>query len=140
MEFTFPGGRLRHIAVPATAGNVATNQTPGSGKRWKVLSFRFTLVADVTVANRYLNVCMYSGTEILGTSYNSVVCVASATKRLSGIGGFAPTGAGMSEDAVVWMDPESWILEGTDILKINVAAGVAGDSYSGVFTVLDSPV
>ncbi len=138
MEFTFPGGRLRHITVAATAGNVNNNNSPGTGKRWKLLYARITLVADATVANRYIGVTIFSGAVQQISKASSGAIVATTTRVL----GLVPAGdAYASDDAsVVSITPDGWILEGSDFIRFSILSGVAGDSYSGVFTILESPV
>jgi len=141
MEYTALGGRLRHIAVPSTAGNlVYTALTPGSGFRWMLLYARLKLITDATVANRTLNIVPRDGSSNSLTSPRmSAVITASLTAYLSLVGSIGLIAGSYQDGSVFAIDPFSMIIEGSDFFQIDVSNGVAGDAYSGFITVLEVP-
>ena len=135
----FPGGKRRIIKIAATAGNVITNLSPGSGKRWLVLFGDLTLVCDATVATRYMQLSTTDGTN-LTQSFPGLAPVASETKNISYNQTVEHlTAVAVTADAHVAIG-NNIILEGADQLRITINAGVAGDSYSGFFVVLEVDV
>ena len=143
MQYVVLGGRLRRIAIAATAGNVATSLTPGVGYRWSVLALRVTLVCDATVANRNTRVRLMSaaGTTPYQSSRVSANVTASQTKTLHlEAGPLSNVGSGSYEsDVLMTHDRDAWSVEGAEQLKVDISAGVAGDSYSGTLSVLEMP-
>ena len=136
LALTYPGGQLKTITIAATAGNVVTDKTPGPRKRWVLLYGRVTLVLDATVADRYLDLQITDGTNILdGGLRNNVAFTASQTRFVS----FANyQGAGLNQNINDHARFQfGGILEGADQLRVKVASGVAGDSYSGFIRVLE---
>lgn len=133
-------GRIRVIAVPATAGNVAyTALTPAAGKRWYTLGFYLTLVNDATVANRtvfaYREVT--AGTLRLCSARYTGSLAASVTGYWS-LGGRSGMTTGASRDGYVHEhDPQVETLGYGERWYIGVANGVAGDSYSGRIVILE---
>jgi len=137
-----PGGRKRTIAIAATGGDVTTNLSPGTGKRWVVLYGKIILVADANAANRYPAWFITDGTTvILDLGKKNTAVTAGLTKSM-GISTRESEGA---EDVTASLDsemmlPEPTILEGADQLRITILAGLAGDSYSGNVVVMEYDV
>jgi len=136
----FPGGKRVVKTIAATAGNVATNLSPGTGKRWLLLFGRVTLVNDSTVATRYLTFATTDGTNLtqrfpilnLGQA-KDLTYFYSLHQHLSHIGGSGIENLHLGIGTHI-------ILEGADQLRISVTSGVAGDSYSGSIVVLEIDV
>ncbi len=144
LSLTFPGGQLKTVAIGATAGNSDIDFSPGSLKRWRVLYGAISLTTDGTVANRTFRVKVYpefTYTFNVGTSSENIP--ASTTGSLTFGGLFSAnnrnfTNGGFSGyPAFFALDPESMILEGSDVLRISIINGVAGDSFSGFIRVLE---
>lgn len=136
-------GRLRHILIGATAGNVSTTLQPGAGKRWYLVSGRVGLVTDVTVANRYIVFGTYmTGAVLLHSAVRSDVITASLTRYFSLMGSVTTAGSAtiMDTGSVHEIVFDHEILEGSDYATVSILGGVAGDSYSGVVTVVEAPV
>lgn len=132
----FPGGALKTVTIAATAGNVVTNKTPGAGKRWLVLHGKIILVTNITVANRYIELHITDGTNILHSLGQHGAVTASLTSRL----GFGPAKyilsiAAAYDHGYIGFDP--LMIEDDDQLRIVITNGVAGDSYSGYIRVLE---
>ena len=135
LDFTFPGGRKVSKTIPATAGNVVYNLSPGLGKRWIIVRGIITITTDVTVADRYTALSVTDGTRVISDyGYKTAPQAASGassaylnqSKRLSSwteVGGT--------------VDLSGVILEGNDQLRITINNGVAGDSYSGFVEVME---
>lgn len=138
-QFTFPGGRRRHVAVPDTAGNVQRTLTPGSGKRWKILGLRLKLVA-VGAANRQFEVRFTDGTnDTIDFPTHATAITAGQTKYVCwfphaarGYGDALPT------DVVAILTLPEWILEGADEITVDVLNGLAADTFSGTLLVLET--
>jgi len=140
MNFTFPGGAVRHIVISATAGNVVTDLSPGAGKRWMLLGFRLTLVANATVVTRNQRIFRIDAVgNILDSPRWGGNTVASATTILASTSMLAPAGGSFGSDTAIFgVHPVVDMIGPTDIFRTSVLAGVAGDSYSGVVTVLEA--
>lgn len=136
LAWTFPGGNLRTIEIAATAGNVVTNKSPGTEKRWVFLYGRIVLVNDATVANRNVGMDITDGTNILCKLGSSGNITAGQTKGVSWQPIATVVTAVMGDDNNIGIT-KGTIIEGADQLRITVAAGVAGDSYSGFLRVLE---
>ncbi len=137
MNFIFPGGAIRNIVVPATAGNAPTTLTPGNGKRWRLLRSSLYLTCDVTVANRYLRLQPRTGGGVVsGPILVSAVVVASAGVVLSISPVLVLSGGSIAGSH--FGIGQSFLFGPTDQIYIDVTAGVAGDSYSGIITVLEA--
>ena len=144
----FQGGAVRRNTISATAGNVATNLTPAGGsfrsKRWKILRGTLTLTCDATVANRFLTLTVTDGTNIVENLAYSALIIATQTYIMN-LGeirynvGMIPGGGGGSL-AQGYLGVQGLYLEGSDQLRITVASGVAGDSYSGYLEVLETVI
>ena len=141
IAWTFPGGRRVIKEIVATAGDVVVNLSPGAGKRWIVLFGRVTLVADGNAANRLITFTTTDGTNTTSDiGYNSTAITASQTKSVTITSkSMTGQGAGLTDLAILGL-PIPCILEGLDQLHIAIAAGVAGDSYTGWIVVLEMPV
>lgn len=134
----FQGGRRVTKTIPATAGNVAYNLSPGAGKRFILLRGRLGLVADVTVANRKFYLQLTDGTNITARFLNNTTAItASQSKGISLLEEVSHIGGevGIGDLAAIGIGRQ--ILEGADQLKIGVDGGVAGDSFSGYIVVLE---
>ena len=116
------------IPIAATAGNVTVSISPRVGHRMRVLYGRITLVADATVANRAISLCVVD-------SSNNVLCkwpvssdvTASQTKSysFSEANGYYATGQATDNGHICIGDLDVY---GTDKLYISVGAGVAAVS------------
>jgi len=144
--FTFPGGKLRHISIPATAGNATRNMSPGTGKRWTIVYAMIDFTADVNAANRYIVLKLTDGVNVIldiavssvitATQTGAVTIFSANYGRNITIGdGDASVGShlGIGSDNI-------FVIEGLDQLRITVAGGLAGDSFSGYLTVLEIDV
>jgi len=136
LALTFPGGKLLTITVAATAGNVVTNKTPGTRKRWVLLYGRITVVCDGNASDRRMDFLLTDGTNILdGGVRNNTAWTAGQTRSAS-FNRWGGTGIDQSTNdhaRYVW----SGIIEGADQLRLSLNGGLAGDSYSGYIRVLE---
>ena len=144
MALTFPGGTLKTVEVTATAGNVVSDSTPGSGKRWKILYGNIVLTTDGTVVNRTFRVQILSGGDVLsnlGASSENIPASTTGTLDFGGLFGANnrnfTNGAYAGYPQFFSLDPASFIIEGSDIFKITINNGVAGDSFEGFIRVLE---
>ena len=136
-SWIFPGGKRVIKTIAATAGDVVTNLSPGSGKRWLVLYGMVTIVCNGTAANREVKAVITDGTSvIMNLGFNATAFTAGQTRIMLYMAG---GGTGNSDEFTNVMTrlPQLCILEAADQLRITVAAGVAGDSYSGYFVVME---
>jgi len=136
--WTFPAGRLVIKTVSSTAGDVTTNLSPGSGKRWLLLYGRFSLSTGSTAGSRYLNFFITDGTNLIhriGIS-GSIDADSSLNISLRQNIDFQG-GAGGGENQIAFGDI---ILEGSQQFRITVTGGLAEDSYSGYLVVLEVDV
>ena len=144
MALTFPGGTLKTVEVTATAGNVVSDSTPGSGKRWKILYGNFVLTTSGDSANRTFRVQILSGSDVLcnlGASSENIPASTTGTLDFGGLMNANnrnfTNGAYAGYPQFFSLDPESFIIEGSDILRITINNGVVGDSYEGFIRVLE---
>ena len=135
MALTFPGGYLKTVTVAATNGDVNTNKSPGTGKRWKILYGSITLVCDATVANRVIRTQITDGTNVLTRYLYSPNITASQTKYMNYNSAREVDGSFSSQNSI--QDLGNPIIEGADQFRIIIDGGVAGDSYSGYIRVLE---
>ena len=140
MVTTFEGGKIRDLAIPATAGNVVRNITPTSGFRYKILRGKIILACDLTVANRYIDVYITDGTNIVEDMFRSTVAVAGATIAISMGEINALVGAGIAGGGTLYVGILPIIIEYPDQFRIFITNGVAGDSFYGNFTALEQKV
>ena len=142
VALTEPHGELKTITIAATAGNVTTNKTPGTTKRWRVLYGRITLVNDATAANRNILPSVTDGTNVLCTFLGSKNITAGQTSdmSISPLHSLASSSGGgtVLQDGTHGDIPEPLIIEGSDQFRISINNGVAGDSYSGYIRVLET--
>lgn len=140
LALTFPGGKLRTITIPATAGNVVTNLTPGTRKRWIVLYGITKLDTDGTAADRYTRLEITDGTNVLHNLMLQNAVIANQLGYIflgpGEIAGSATLGAALG-NVNTYFSVKAFIIEGTDTLRITVGGGVVGDSYSGYIRVLE---
>jgi len=137
----FPGGKRVVKAIPATAGNVITNLSPGAGKRWLILREIITLVNDATVANRAIEVVFTDGTNITERLCSTNSVLASETKILSLGEARIVQATSLSQDGThMYVGINPILLDSNDQLRITIKNGVAGDSYSGFLVVLEIDV
>jgi len=136
--WTFPAGRRITKTISATAGNVVTNLSPGTGKRWLILRGRFYLTTDATTADRRIRLVITDGTNITERLGASHVISASSSGYLS----FGETnvvdGGIYGDDGYIGTNPI--LLEGNDQLRITIDSGQAGDQYSGYVVLLEVDV
>lgn len=142
LTFTFPGGLARVIPITAVAGNVVTNLSPGQHKRWIILRGTCRLTCNATVANRQIvfGVRTAAGT-LIGDLGVSAAIVATTNKAMD-FGELNYLSAGAVFGDADWYIGLSYpiVLEQTDVFRISIVAGVAGDAYSGNISVLEVPV
>jgi len=143
-KFTFQGGKEVLRTISATAGNVTTNLSPGTGKRWLVNRGSLILQTNATVVNRYIKVQVTNGTNIIETLGYCGPFSASQRGSLNlGEGRVQGSSAvmGNNEDNVNgYIGIDGMILSNSDQLRITIFGGEAGDSYSGYFVVLEVDV
>lgn len=133
--FSFPGGKLRHVALAATAGNVVLDTAVPSGKRWWLLYGQITIVCDAIVDNRYVRLSLTDGTnEIHRFARNSTAITASQTQIVTyGMYDGAETPGGLACIPI----PSVCVIKASDEIRVTITDGAAGDSYSGTMTVLE---
>lgn len=132
-----PGGRLIRSAIPATAGNVAYDLSPGNEYRYMLLNIRITLVCDASVANRSIKFAILdsAGTTQYGMGVSSAAITANQTKTLVAdqLSGFS-TGVVIDGDWYFSIPADRVLIEGSEKIRISITNGVAGDSYSGTIS------
>lgn len=136
--YSFPGGRLRHVEIAATAGNVDKDLSPGANIRWLFLYGFITLVCDATAANRVINCTLEDGSSnalfpLQKTGNITAGQTRTVAYSVGVLDGIADVVIANFNIAV----PSLALVEGSDKLAFTVANGVAGDSYSGYITVLE---
>jgi hypothetical protein len=139
---TYPGGKYKRIAITATAGNLNNDAvTPGLGKRYLIIEARITLVCDANASNRYINFVKFNATPVKIFSLgSSSVLVANETGMLQ-IGpiiyarGGSGGDTGTNDDYLGYTYP--YMVNETDFIRISINGGLAGDSFSGYFDVLE---
>lgn len=154
--FTIRGGRLRRVAVPATAGNAVyslqANTNPAIAElRVHLISARITLVADATVASRVIQIrrlnSLATGTSsTLGPAIQSSAITASNSGTLSLSSLQFITNASTDCNAG-GINPDFFSIERTGItgdptdmcFHISISNGVVGDSFSGTLEILELP-
>jgi hypothetical protein len=126
-------------AIAVTAGNVQTNLTVPTGKRWKLLYGILTLTTDATVANRFIQVELRDSAGNILTRFpiNSAAITDSQTGSIDYLPVAGGANIGTRGNATIYILAESCILDEGDKLNINIGGGVAGDSYSGYMVVLE---
>jgi hypothetical protein len=135
LVFNFPGGILKTVEIPATAGNDTENLSPGSGVRWVVLYGRIQLEA-VGAGNRAIRVQLTDGTDVLVEFYQTGNITAGQTKVLNLAGwGMNPGNLSGVNDFIQGIGMA--ILEGDDQFRVFIGGGIANDSYSGYLRVLE---
>ena len=135
LVLAYPGGQLKTITIAATAGNVVMNKSPGAKKRWIVLLGAITIITDGTVANRKLRISLTDGSNVLTNFPQSPDIPASTTAIQNYNEARESEGSWGGVDTVCSLG--SPILGDSDQLRLTLANGVAGDSYSGYFRVLE---
>lgn len=135
-------GRKRTLTISATAGNVSTDLSPSVGKRWTILYGQMTCVCDANAADRSMSLALRTeaGQVLHVIGSNSTAWTAGQTKGL----GFGPVifqvGGYLGSFNVYFGLSEQCIIEGTEVFRVAIGNGQAGDSYSGVITVLEVDV
>ena len=136
ISLTFPGGHLKTVEVPATAGNVNTDYTAGSRVRSIILGGNIVLVCDGTSVNRVLKLFILSGSDVIEESFQSDNITASQTRQVIFSKNAQEADSNPSQHGHLNI-PDSWIIEGDEIFRLRINNGQAGDSYSGRFRVLE---
>lgn len=139
LALVFQGGKRVNGAIPATAGNVAYAITPPAGKRWLFIRGHITLVCDANAGNRSIRAVVNDGTNttegiMVGsnvTANNTGYMSFGEVRQYDDIAGLGS----LSTMGYVGIDPI--LLEGDDELSIYISSGLAGDSFSGNYTVLE---
>tara|TARA_Y100000310_G_scaffold264354_1_gene274984 strand:- start:17 stop:472 length:456 start_codon:yes stop_codon:yes gene_type:complete len=144
LALTFPGGQLKTVTISATAGNANADLSPGSGVRWQILYGNIELSTSGDVQNRTFRVSIVDGSAnvLLYMGYSSQNIPASTTGYL----GFAGLDSASNRHITVggWagypqffsLDPHNLIIEGSDIMRIEIGNGHANDSFEGFIRVL----
>lgn len=132
---------LEIITVPVTAGNVAYNLTPTAGYRYFVLSGLIWLDTDATVANRTIFFEKTDGTNVIGIIGRGSTAIVANTIKGVGLGEIRDPDLNWNQvdsgfDVADYTGIDPIILEGAMTIKVTIAAGVAGDEFSGYFCVL----
>lgn len=141
LALTFKGGKRLQNTIAATAGNIITNLSPATGKRWLVLRGKITIVNDATVADRVIAIEITDGTVLTESIGYSAAIQASETGKLDfgearNIGGNDASVLGDllgNVRSYIGIDPI--LIEEADQFRITIVNGVAGDSYSGYVVV-----
>jgi len=132
-----PSARKSTITISATAGNVATNKTPGANKRWLLFRGRIILVCDANAANRQIILQLTDGTNVTETLWISGNITAGVTHTCSmGEVRLAPSTGTVGDTSYLGFD--ILLLHGAAQFRITISAGLAGDSYSGYLEVLET--
>ncbi len=135
LVFNFPGGTLKTVEIPVTAGNDTEDLSPGAGVRWVVLYGRIQLKA-VGAGNRAIRVQVTDGTEILVEYYQTGNITAGQTKVLNLAGwGMNPGNLSGVNDFIQGIGMA--ILEGDDTFRIFIGGGIADDEFEGFIRVLE---
>ena len=123
--------------VSAT-GNVSTDfSLSDAGKRAIILGGNVVLVCDGTVTNRVVKLfILTSGSDVIEESYQSGNITASQTRQVIFSKNAQEADSTPSQHAHLNI-PDSWIIEGSEIFRLRINNGQAGDSYSGRFRVLE---
>jgi len=128
------------ITIPATAGNVSTQITPGVETKITVIYGGLYLDTDATAANRTFRFFFYEvgGNRIL--EYVSATIIADkiyalALRKATNLDSVR-TGGGATPDTEEYIETPFSVYE-TDYLHLSVTNGVAGDSYQGKIKVLE---
>jgi len=142
--YSAKGGRLVSVTIAATAGNVVTNKSPGTGKRWYILYGEITLINDATVADRNVYISLTDGTnELTALGRNQTAYTAGQTRTIYLVPMYA------TDQDWAWLSATlgsagsvspNAIIEGADQIRITIGNGQAGDSYSGHIRVLELAV
>ena len=137
MMLTFPGGNLKTLTISGTAGNEVTNLSPGNRKRWRILYGKIQLVCDNTVVSRAIRTQLTNGTDVLTEIHQTTSITADEDKTLNYVpGGYNSEDLSAANDFITSLGTLG-IIQGDDQLRIIIGSGVAGDSYSGYFRVLE---
>ncbi len=126
----------RELTIPATAGNAAWTSAVPAGKKWHFLRLKLVVITDATVANRLVVTGFTNSAGLIGKDIAaaSAAITASLTRgviihdniELS----YTPS-AGI--DGVTYIATVNFGGYGFngDLVEVGLAAGVAGDSFSG---------
>lgn len=141
LVLSYPGGQLKTITIAATAGNVTTAKTPGAFKRWVILYGTLFLDTDANPGNRRFNLRIEDPTNVLsylGAMDTPVVGNETGAVDFGIISDVSNwIGGRPAVDSASFFSVKNAIIEGADELVIDVTNGLAGDSYSGFFRVLE---
>lgn len=129
--------KLRSVPIAVTAGNIVTNLTAGTNKRWLILYGRVTLVADATVANRYIEHKITDGTNVLMEGNVNSTAITAGQTRTNNYGLYTNGTASGSNDTWQISFIHDMLIEKAMQLRFKIAGGQAGDSYSGYIVVLE---
>jgi len=131
--WTFQGGAIKSVPIPATAGNVVYSLTPPAGKRYLVILGRIVLVCDGNAANRTPQFGITDGTNLLLQLGSKTTAVTAGQTKSVGFSTRDNEGIqdwGAVENAECRIPANLFLDNGFDF-DITVTAGLAGDSYSG---------
>ncbi len=137
LVLTSPGGNPRPLTISATPGNVVTNLTPGTMKRWVILYGEITLAAAAGGAARQIIPSVTDGTDELTAFQRSANVAATETRTWNFNKSVGGQGAGATSNGGVSNLPDDLIIEGDDQFRLTVSNGAAGDSYEGFMRVME---
>lgn len=134
-------GQIKAVTIAATAGTANADKSPGAYKKWKIIAGAITLVNDATVANRNLILATYNETPTLdGQIYFTMPNLAASATGYYYIKRSATCDTGSTNGGTAYIViPDGLIINKTGFLRISVGTGKAGDSFSGVLTVIELP-
>jgi len=132
------GGFIRSVVGTDPAAGVEISETVPTGARWRILSMRFSLVTDATVANRFVRVLLDDGTNIYGSaSSDRAVTLSSTRVHIVSPGGFTYSNA--QDHDWLGLPSDLWMLAGHRIRTSTVAI-VAGDNYSAPVLLVEESI
>ena len=140
LALSFPGGHLKTVEIPATAGNVVTTISPGVGVRWIIQYGEVNIDSDGNAGNRKFVIEITDGTDTvlhLGDNDNAITANQKGVVIIMNPQGMQDWTMGTPGFNVTSTLPISGLLlEGADELQIEINNGLAGDSYEGFIRVL----
>jgi len=135
-KYVLRGGQPKIVTIADFAGNAASDTSPGLGKVWVIDTIELKIVA-VGAANRHFFVSIQSAVPArhIRLPENATAITAGQTAYWAWVKSFG--GALLSNEAydlVAYMggDLELW---GTEEFHIEITAGLAADTVSGVMRV-----
>lgn len=123
------GAGISSVAGTNPAAGLEISETVPTNAKWKLLSFRFSLVASATVATRSVRLTLDDGTNVFGSSDASLTQTASQTFAYTFGPSLTPANNATSFGQTVGT-PQDVILPAGYRIKTVTLAIQAGDDYS----------